>query len=71
MDELAKKLKVSLVNKLLSNEQLINEPYLSVGNKKWTRKEIAEEIGNETVFGIKQMSILLMLSLDLLAREKV
>ncbi len=69
MDELTLKLKKSVISELLSNEQLIDEPYLVAKSKKWSRREIAKEIQNETDFGIKQLTNILLLSLDLFARN--
>lgn len=68
MQELSEKLKNQLIENLTKRHNA-DEPYLYTGGKSWTRREIAEEIKNETEFGINQMTSLLMLSLDLLARN--
>lgn len=70
MQELSEKLKNQLVDNLI-NKHDADEPYMYTQGRKWTRREIAEEVKNETEFGVNQMTSLLMLSLDLLARNKV
>ncbi len=70
MDELTLKLKNQLVKSLTEHQEL-NKPYLTVGDKTYSRKQLAEEIESETEFGIKQMRMLLSLSLDLISRNKI
>ena len=41
-----------------------------VGKCSWTGNEIADEIENETEFGVKQMHKLLNLTIDLVSRDK-
>lgn len=69
MQELSQRLKESLVNHLMDCQDL-DEPYLYSNNKKWTKREIAEEIKNETEFGIKNIRNIMILSLDLMSRKK-
>jgi hypothetical protein len=71
MEELVNKLKVSLIEKLTQNEQISNEKYLVAGNKSYTRQNIADEIQNETEFGVDFLTNMLMLAIDLTARQKV
>ena len=71
MQELSEKLKNQLVETLIRNEQNADEPYLYTQGRSWTRREISEEVKNETEFGVNQMTSLLVLSLDLIARNKV
>lgn len=69
MQELVKKLKESLIDNLTKNEQLLDKPYLIKNGKYWTRKEISEEIKNETEFGIKLMSDMIILAIDITNRN--
>lgn len=69
MQELSQKLKKSLIETLVRNEQNIDDPYLFKNNKRWTRREIAKEIENETEFGIDMITSILNLSLDLMSRN--
>lgn len=69
MQELTRKLKESLIDSLTRNQQNLNEPYLNKHGKLWTRKELSEEIRNETDFGIELMSNMLMLSIDIISRN--
>lgn len=69
MQELSERLKNSLVKSLIRNEQNVDEPYLYSNGKHWTRREISEEIKNETEFGISQMTNIMVLSLDIIARN--
>jgi len=70
MNDLTKKVKESLVKTLMEHKD-IDEKYLIIGNEFYSRREIAEEIKNETEFGIKMLEKILLLSLDLLSRDKV
>ena len=71
MQELSEKLKNQLVETLIRNEQNVDTPYLYTEGRYWTRREISEEIKNETEFGVNQMTSLLVLSLDIIARNNV
>lgn len=79
MQELSERLKNKLVETLVKNPQNVDEPYIVVHfvengeifSKKLTRRQLSEEIKNETELGVEQMTKLIMLSLDLLAREKI
>lgn len=70
MNELTLQLKNTLIYKLTCNESLLNERYLVSGHQSWTRAELAKEIQDETEFGIGQMTKILMLSVDLISRQK-
>lgn len=72
MNELTLKLKNEVIRSLTNNEQNLDEDYYLVsGDKKYTRRELAAEIENETKFGIKMLSNMVMLAIDLTARQKV
>ena len=71
MEKLVNKLKVDLIEKLTQNKQISDEKYLIVGNKSYTRQDIADEIQNETEFGVDFLTNMLMLAIDLTARQKV
>lgn len=70
MIDLSLKLKETLITKLLSNEQIVDEPYLYKGNITYTRRMLAYEIENETDVGLETLSSIMMLSLDILTRQK-
>jgi ribose 5-phosphate isomerase RpiB len=70
MDDLTLKLKQEIVKKLTANEQTINDVYIATNNREYTRNELADEINNETDFGIKFMSNMLQLAIDLTSRQK-
>lgn len=69
MQELSERLKNSLIESLIRNEQNVNEPYLYCNGKHWTRREISEEIKNETEFGVSQMTNIMLTSLDFITRN--
>ena len=69
-NDLANKLKNEVIKSLTKNPQNSDAPYLVCRAKTYTRKELALEIENETEFGVKIISDVLMLSLDLTARNK-
>lgn len=71
MEKLVNKLKVDLIEKLTQNKQLTDAKYLVVGNKSYSRQEIATEIKNETEFGIDFLTNMILLAIDLTARQKV
>ncbi len=62
------KVKTAMVSELLSNSNLDGH-YVTIKAQKWTRRDIAKEIQNETGFGIKQLNNILLLSLDILTRN--
>lgn len=70
MNELSLKLKNEVVRKLTSNEQNLDEVYLSKGGKSYTRRELASEIENETEVGIGILSNMIMLAIDITSRQK-
>ena len=71
MEELSKKLKAELISQLTRNEQNLNLPYLTRGDKMFTRKTLATEIENETDIGIEILTNILMLAVDLMTRQKL
>jgi hypothetical protein len=70
MNELSLKLKQNVISQLTKNEQIVDERYLTKGNKSYTRRDIATEIENESEFGIEFLSGMIMLAIDLTARQK-
>lgn len=70
MNELTLKLKNELIRKLTNNEQNLDEVYLHKGTKSYSRRDLANEVENETEFGISLLTDVLMLSLDLTTRIK-
>jgi hypothetical protein len=70
MNELALKLKDSLVAALTRNSHNLDTPYLIKGDKTYTRLELAAEIKAETPEGIEQLTNILRLALDLMTRQK-
>jgi hypothetical protein len=71
MEMLVNKLKIDLIKKLTHNEQIADDKYLVVGNKSYSRRDIANEIKNETEFGIEFLNNMILLAIDLTARQKV
>jgi len=69
MDELTVKVKNELVKNLRMSEDLLDRDYLHVGIKSYTRRELANEIENETDFGIEWLGLSLSVSLDIIARN--
>lgn len=70
MNDLTSKLKELLITKLLSNDQIVDEPYLYKGDTTYTRRMLAYEIENETEVGLETLTSIMMLSLDILSRQK-
>lgn len=70
MKNIVLRLKENMISQLTSNVQNMNDPYIVVGNKSYTRLELSEELKNETDFGIKLMSDMVLLALDLTSRKK-
>lgn len=70
MEELAIKLQNEVVNYLTQNEQILDDKYLQIGSRNYSRREIASEIEHKTEFGINLLARVMMLSIDLIARGK-
>ena len=70
LNELTLKLKNEVIRQLTKNEQNMDVAYIITGDKSYTKRELAAEIENETQFGIKMLSDMIMLSIDLTARHK-
>ena len=60
-----------MVKKLINNEQTADKKYMTIGSKTYTRRELSDEILNETQLGIDFITNMLMLAIDLTARQKV
>lgn len=69
MGELTDRLKSNLIKKLTDNVDL-DLPYLTSGENIYTRRQLAEEIEKETEIGLEVLTNSLMLSLDLISRQK-
>lgn len=70
METLSQKLKKATIDRLLRNQQIVNEPFLVNSGKSYSRRELADEIENETNFGISTLANLIILAADILNREK-
>lgn len=70
MNELALKLKTEVVRQLTKNEQNMDSDYLVKGNKTYSRKQLAAEIETETQFGIETLTSMIVLAIDLTARQR-
>lgn len=70
MNELSLKLKKEVIRKLISNEQNLDEKYLTKGDKSYTRRDLANEIENETEYGISLLSSIIILAIDISTRSK-
>ncbi len=74
-----KKLKEAMLRDLSKNPENMDEPYLSIAlyttdpaeKTSWTRRELAEEIKNNTDFAAKMMVTLINLTASMLQRGKV
>jgi hypothetical protein len=64
-------LKSKVIERLISNKQNLDENYLATTDRVYTRKEISDEIKNETEFGMSFLTNAIMLAIDLHARNKV
>ena len=73
------KLKEAMLRDLLRDKDKLDEPYVSIalltggsGQKtSWTRRELAEEIKNDTDMAADMMIQLIKLTTDLLQRNKI
>jgi len=54
----------------MNNEQLVDKPYLVQGEKTFTRREIADEIRDNSSWGISFLSITIMLAIEIMASEE-
>ena len=70
MNELALKLKTEVVKQLIKNEQNMDVDYLVGGRKTYTRRELADEIEKETEFGMETLANMVLLAIDLTARQR-
>ncbi len=70
MNELTIKLKNEVVKQLTKNQQNIDDDYVVKGNKTYSRRELATEIINETQFGIELLANVIVLAIDLTARQR-
>lgn len=70
MKDLLERLKMATVENLRKNEQIKYDDYLAHAGKVYSRSMIADEIESDTEFGVYILSGMLLLSLDLVAREK-
>jgi len=68
--DLLNKVKAEFIRDLVGNEQIADEPYVAFGGKKWIRRELAKEIEDETEVGIKQLTNIIYLALDIMTRTK-
>lgn len=67
----AAELRKALWEHLISNPQIIDDPYLFTNGKVYTRRELSYEVNFGTPVGIEIITKMLLLSLDLMARDKV
>lgn len=65
MNDLVLKLKESLVNHLLSCQDLDSVYVVSRQNGSYTKRQLANEIQNETEFGLKVMTNCLILAIEI------
>lgn len=71
MEELVERLKNSMVNNILNvKEDKLDIHYMTSSQGSFTRRELANEIANETEVGKRQMESMLNLTIDLLERGK-
>ena len=70
MNELTLKLKNEVVKQLTKNKNNIDDHYIVVGNRSYSRRKLAAAIENETKTGINILSDMIMLAIDLTSRNK-
>ena len=64
-------LKDALVANLMHNSQIVDEPYIAQnGGRTYTRRELCEEIKNNTDMGIKTMISILSFSIEMLNKQR-
>ncbi len=69
MDSLTIKLKAEVIKHLTKNEQIIDDKYFYKGEKFYSRRELAAEIESETETGIEILTNMVILAIDLTARQ--
>lgn len=70
MNELTLKLKNEVVRQLTRNSQNLDTKYLQKCGKTYTRRELAAEIKAETEFGVDLLAGMILLAIDISARQK-
>ena len=70
LNELSIKLKNGVVRNLTKNEQNMDDDYLVKGDKTYSRRQLSTEIEMETDFGIEILTSVIVLSIDLTARQR-
>ena len=69
--DLNEKLKTNVIKQLTHNQQDADKVYLVAGMNRYSRNQIAKEIEDETEFGIDFLGDMIMLAIDLTARQKI
>lgn len=70
IEELAQKIKSRLIEGLLESND-VDAPCLHSGKNTYSKRQIADEIERETDFGMKTLTNMFMLTLDLVSRGKL
>lgn len=70
MNDLTLKLKNEVVRQLTKNEQNMDSDYLVKSDKMYSRRQLAAEIESETQFGIEILTSMIVLAIDLTARQR-
>lgn len=65
-------LKNAIIKSLTHNEQIADKPYLAQnGGKAYTRRELAQEIENNTDFGISTLKTLVLGTVSILNEQNI
>jgi hypothetical protein len=70
IDNLSLRLKTEIIKYLTKNPHYSDDPYLMIGEIQYSKREIADEIEKETKIGIKLLTDMIVLAIDITARGK-
>lgn len=71
MENLTSALKKAFIDHLLSKSHILDEPFITyLSGRKFSRRQMAAEIENETEIGVHQLSMIINLSADIMSRNK-
>ena len=69
LNELSLKLKNGVIDLLMTSPRDIDAVYMCCGIKTYSRRELAEEIKNETEVGLEMLTSSMLVSIDQVARN--
>jgi len=71
INELSLKLKNELINDLMTSPRNLDVEYLHVGMKVYSRRELANEIKNETEFGLEWLATSITVAINIIAKDSL